>query len=106
MWWGGETDEYPYASSAEGGAGSITRCVPSTENSRQGGTLSNFYTSHGIVDGDAYNVAFASTGGLQYCDGSCSNSGNELIKRQNRAIGRQHVPRYFVTEEGTEVTSK
>jgi len=28
-------DEYPYASSQEGGAGAITRCVPAHENSVQ-----------------------------------------------------------------------
>lgn len=83
----------------------MTRCVPSTENSRQGGTLSSFYTNNGIVDGDAYNVAFASTSGLQYCSGSCTNTGNELIKR-NLAIGPQHTPRHFVTDEGHQLTSK
>ncbi|SPO25720.1 uncharacterized protein UTRI_03085 [Ustilago trichophora] len=96
-------DEYPYASSKEGGAGSVTRCVPSTENSRQGGTLSSFYTANSIVDGDAYNVAFASTSGLQYCSGSCTNTGNELIKR-NLAIGPQHIQRQFVTDEGHVLT--
>ncbi|EST05430.1 hypothetical protein PSEUBRA_005107 [Kalmanozyma brasiliensis GHG001] len=96
-------DEYPYASSQEGGAGSVTRCVPSTENSRQGGTLSSFYTNNGIEDGDAYNLAFASTSGLQYCSGSCTNTGNQLQQR-NLAIGPQFTPRLFVTEEGQELT--
>ncbi|SJX62993.1 uncharacterized protein SRS1_13816 [Sporisorium reilianum f. sp. reilianum] len=96
-------DEYPYASSQEGGAGSVTRCVPSTENSRQGGTLSSFYTNNAITDGDAYNVAFASISGLQYCSGSCTNTGNELIKR-NKAVGAQFVPRQFATDEGHVLT--
>ncbi|KAJ9479018.1 hypothetical protein PHBOTO_002492 [Pseudozyma hubeiensis] len=96
-------DEYPYASSQEGGAGSVTRCVPSTENSRQGGTLSSFYTNNDIEDGDAYNVAFASTSGLQYCGGSCANTGNQVIKR-NSVLGPQYVPRSFVTDEGHELT--
>ncbi|KIS69430.1 uncharacterized protein UMAG_11931 [Mycosarcoma maydis] len=96
-------DEYPYASSREGGTGSVTRCVPATENSRQGGTLSSFYTNNGITDGDAYNVAFTSTSGLQYCSGSCTNTGNQLI-RKNLAIGPQYTPRSFVTNEGHELT--
>ena len=99
-------DEYPYASSAEGGAGSVTRCVPSTENSRQGGTLSSFYTNNGITDGDAYNVAFANTGGLQYCSGSCVNTGNEVVKREASRVGVQYVPRQFHTDEGHLLTSK
>lgn len=98
-------DEYPYASSREGGTGSVTRCVPATENSRQGGTLSSFYTNNGITDGDAYNVAFTSTSGLQYCSGSCTNTGNQLI-RKNLAIGPQYTPRSFVTNQGHELTSK
>lgn len=59
-------DEYPYASSQEGGAGAVTRCVPSHENSVQGGTLSSFYSRAGIENGDAYQVAFSSTSGLEY----------------------------------------
>lgn len=83
----------------------MTRCVPSTENSRQGGTLSSFYTNNGIEDGDAYSLAFASTSGLQYCSGSCTNTGNQLQQR-HLAIGPQFTPRLFVTEEGQELTSK
>ncbi|SAM82111.1 uncharacterized protein UBRO_04400 [Ustilago bromivora] len=96
-------DEYPYASSQEGGAGSATRCVPSTENSRQGGTLSSFYTNNGVIDRNAYNVAFAWTGGLQYCSGSCTNTGNEVTKR-NLAIGTQHIARHFLTDQGHQLT--
>lgn len=98
-------DEYPYASSQEGGAGSVTRCVPSTENSRQGGTLSSFYTNNGVIDRDAYNVAFASTRGLQYCSASCTNTGNEVTKR-NLAIATQHIARHFLTDQGHQLTSK
>ncbi|KAL9935426.1 hypothetical protein V8E36_005774 [Tilletia maclaganii] len=98
-------DEYPYASSAEGGAGAVTRCVPSHENSVQGGTLSSFYTRNSIANGDAYNVGFTSTSGLQYCGGSCTNNGNEVIRRgqEPRAGGTQYIPRYFGTAEGHEI---
>ncbi|KAE8214488.1 hypothetical protein CF327_g2117 [Tilletia walkeri] len=95
-------DEYPFASSAEGGAGAVTRCVPSHENSVQGGTLSSFYTNNAIKDGGVYNVGFSNSGGLQYCGSSCSNTGNEVIRRGEspRAGGIQHVPRHFATNEG------
>ncbi|KAK0547480.1 hypothetical protein OC846_004842 [Tilletia horrida] len=96
-------DEYPYASSAEGGAGAVTRCVPSHENSVQGGTLSSFYTNNGIKDGAQYNVGFSSSSGLQYCGGSCSNSGNEVIRREPRAGGAQYVRRHFISTEGHEI---
>ena len=62
-------DEYPYASSAEGGKGAVTRGVPSHENSVQGGTLSSFYTRAGVAQGDAYNVAFSNAAGLEYNNG-------------------------------------
>ncbi|EPQ32217.1 uncharacterized protein PFL1_00414 [Pseudozyma flocculosa PF-1] len=91
-------DEYPYASSIEGGAGSATRCVPSAENSSQGGSLSSFYRSAGVADGDAYNVAFKGSSGLQYCSGSCTNSGNELVKRY--PVATQYNRREFETEDG------
>ncbi|CCF49176.1 hypothetical protein NDA10_004187 [Ustilago hordei] len=97
-------DEYPYASSQEGGAGSVTRCVASTENSRQAGTLSSFYTNNGVIDRDAYNVAFASTPGLQYCSASCTNTGNQVTKR-NLAIATQHIARHFFTDQGHQLTS-
>lgn len=102
-------DEYPYASSQEGGSSSVTRCVSSTENSRQGGTLSSFYSANDLVDGDAYNVAFTNTGGLQYCGGSCTNTGNEVLSRRASSVadivGTQHIPKKFVTDSGHELIS-
>lgn len=85
-------------------------CVPSHENSVQGGTLSSFYTRNSVGNGDAYNVAFTNTNGIQYTD-SCSNTGNEVIRRETSAVpyGRAlgtapfHTPRRFITEEGQEL---
>ncbi|KAK0536240.1 hypothetical protein OC835_002080 [Tilletia horrida] len=95
-------DEYPYASSAEGGAGAVTRCVPSHENSVQGGTLSSFYTNNGVTEGKAYNVGFSNSGGLQYCGTGCSNTGNEVIRRgeQGQRPGPQFLRRHFRSNEG------
>ena len=53
----GSCDEYPFASSKEGGAGASTRGVPLSEQNSQGGTLSSFYQANGIGDGDKYEVA-------------------------------------------------
>ncbi|QIX01592.1 hypothetical protein AMS68_007109 [Peltaster fructicola] len=40
---GGDCDEYPYASTKEGGTGSTLRCVPAGENRSEGAQLGNFY---------------------------------------------------------------
>ncbi|NEY36226.1 type IV secretion protein Rhs [Streptomyces sp. PRKS01-65] len=50
-------EEYPFASSAEGGRGAVTTLVERAENNRQGGFLSAFYTQHGILNGDQFYVA-------------------------------------------------
>ena len=42
-------DEYPFASTHQGGSGASTRCVPTGTNSSQGGTLRHFYPA--ICDG-------------------------------------------------------
>ncbi|CAO1628901.1 unnamed protein product [Parajaminaea phylloscopi] len=83
----GSCDEYPYASSAEGGAGAITRCVPAHENSVQGGTLSSFYTRSKISNGDGYDVAFHNIDGLEYAAGSCSNQGDEVQRKRQAGTG-------------------
>ena len=53
---GESCDEYPFASSQEGGTGARTQCVPAGQQNSQGGTLSSFYSSNGIGDGDSYCV--------------------------------------------------
>ncbi|CAB4031408.1 Hypothetical predicted protein [Paramuricea clavata] len=53
---GKNCDEYPFASSQEGGTGAQIMAVPIRENSMQGGLLGGFYRSQGIGDGDCYNV--------------------------------------------------
>ncbi|CAO1625746.1 unnamed protein product [Sympodiomycopsis kandeliae] len=94
-------DEYPYASSEQSSATSVTRCVPAHENSVQGGVLSAFYNrGSGISDGDAYDVAFYNYDGLEYADGSCDNSGNEV---QRRGEIFTHKRRIFKTSEGHEL---
>jgi RHS repeat-associated protein len=48
-------DEYPYASTAQGGAGASTAPVPLSEQQSQGGTLSRFYM--GLSAGQNFCVA-------------------------------------------------
>ena len=53
---GGQCDEYPFASSIEGGAGAQQQEVPGRENACQGGTLRAAYRREGIADGERYVV--------------------------------------------------
>ena len=49
-------DEYPFASTYEGGTGAVIAAVPIKENSSQGGQLSAFYRRNSIQDGDCFEV--------------------------------------------------
>ncbi|MFW0790007.1 NucA/NucB deoxyribonuclease domain-containing protein [Gordonia sp. CPCC 205333] len=49
-------DEYPFASSRQGGSATVIAWVPSGENSSQGGTLGGFYARERVMDGDLYRV--------------------------------------------------
>lgn len=55
---GQSLDEYPFASTAEGGSGSVVRPVPRGEQNYQGGKLSSFYRDNGVNPGDQFHVAF------------------------------------------------
>lgn len=66
-------DEYPFASSNEGGTGIGYQAliVPAFENNTQGGALAGFYLQNGIVNGSAYtvtvsNVPVANNGPIVY----------------------------------------
>ncbi|MFK0005094.1 NucA/NucB deoxyribonuclease domain-containing protein [Paenarthrobacter sp. NPDC090522] len=51
-------DEYPFASTYEGGYGATVMAVPRKENAYQGQVLAKFYKDYNIVDGDRFNVRF------------------------------------------------
>lgn len=53
---GGECDEYPFASTRQGGSGAREMEVPARENRCQGGTLNAQQVMRGIQDGDDYLV--------------------------------------------------
>jgi Deoxyribonuclease NucA/NucB/Cricket paralysis virus, VP4 len=55
---GQSLDEYPFASSAQGGAGSHVRSVPKGEQNYQGGVLSRFYQDNNVAPGDPFDVRF------------------------------------------------
>ncbi len=55
----GQCDEYPFASTRQGGSGARTEEVASRENGRQGGTLSRGYDLAGIGEGDDYLVVIS-----------------------------------------------
>jgi RHS repeat-associated protein len=52
----GSCDEYPFASSHEGGVGAQTRGVSQSEQHKQGGDLGGFITSNKMVAGDQFLV--------------------------------------------------
>ena len=51
-----ECDEYPFASSEQGGPGNTLKWVPAKENSSQGGRLGGLYTTHRVMPGDQFIV--------------------------------------------------
>ncbi|WP_206751350.1 polymorphic toxin-type HINT domain-containing protein [Cryobacterium psychrophilum] len=52
----GSTDEYPFASTVQGGVGARVRGVPLAEQRVQGGILSRFYKLNNIGPGDPFEV--------------------------------------------------
>ena len=50
-------DEYPFASTAQGGRGAVVRNVPIRQNSIQGGLLAVFYRRYNIGNGSCFRVA-------------------------------------------------
>ena len=53
---GWSCDEYPFATTEEGGKDARVQWVPASENSKQGGKVSNFYRGNQVLDGDKFIV--------------------------------------------------
>jgi len=53
---GTSLDEFPFASSKEGGAGANVKAIDTKEQNKQGGKMSAFYQKHNIQDGQSYVV--------------------------------------------------
>jgi hypothetical protein len=60
----GWCDEYPFASSHEGGAGAHTQEVPPREQQCQGGTLSRQYAAQQITEGTQFAVLVTDTSAI------------------------------------------
>jgi hypothetical protein len=52
----GSPDDYPFASTTQGGTGAKVADVPLGEQRSQGGTLSRFYQNNNIGQGDPFRV--------------------------------------------------
>ncbi len=68
----GSPDEYPFASTMEGGAGAQVMSVPLQEQRIQGGVISQFYQQNDVQRGDQFSVMVE---GLDFLD---DLSGGEL----------------------------
>ncbi|KAG2414746.1 hypothetical protein HFD88_003938 [Aspergillus terreus] len=79
---GPSCDEFPFASSTEGGDGAYLRCIPAADNYSQGGQLSGFFVVNGVVAGGQYYTFITNSVGLRYCDaavpGGCANDGQQF----------------------------
>ncbi len=53
---GKSLDEFPFASSKQGGKGAAVAAIPTSEQNAQGGKLSSFYQKHNLKHGDSYWV--------------------------------------------------
>ncbi|KAF9548975.1 hypothetical protein CPC08DRAFT_769163 [Agrocybe pediades] len=72
-------DEIPFASSAEGGTGAITKCIIALGNSIQGGFLNWLRKSAGIRDGDHYLLQLTNVNCQDFLKGSARRN---LYRRQ------------------------
>ncbi|KAJ2998777.1 hypothetical protein NUW58_g216 [Xylaria curta] len=62
---GNSCDEFPFASTFEGGTGAILRCVDSKENSSEGGQLSAFYKT--ISHNTKFNIMMNNYNQAPFC---------------------------------------
>ncbi|SDO05084.1 Deoxyribonuclease NucA/NucB [Paenibacillus sp. yr247] len=53
---GHDYDEFPYASTKQGGAGAHVEPVPSEENQAVGRDLGQFYKKNGINENDSFDI--------------------------------------------------
>ncbi|KAG4430181.1 hypothetical protein IFR05_014340 [Cadophora sp. M221] len=116
-------DEFPFASTKEADLGGQNiRCVPSSENSKQGGAINAFYRSTATAAGTTYDIAFQSpnTAGVKYCvnpaqGNACVNDGNIFNKKVAAPDPAAFTPRkrsqivnpmyLYRTKRGEEVSS-
>ena len=80
-------DEYPFASTKEGGEGASVKGVPLKEQRVQGGVLSAFYRKHKIKDGDKFKIKLKPKPAREQVDREqVERQLSSLIYKQNKAI--------------------
>lgn len=73
-----ECDEFPFASSYEGGRGASSICLPAWQNNMAGGgNLNGFYTANNIGDKDAFMVTVVNL------PSNCPSFGDETTTIKN-----------------------
>ncbi|EPQ56853.1 hypothetical protein GLOTRDRAFT_110324 [Gloeophyllum trabeum ATCC 11539] len=103
-------DEYPFASTAQGGASAVTRCVSIDECRSQGGSLSSFYRN--LKANDKFTVTFKSFNSIAFCVapfGQCKNDGEEFqhgapaTRRDLPSNGTEPPGQVYRTKRGLEL---
>ncbi|TQV93252.1 hypothetical protein V2A60_010314 [Cordyceps javanica] len=97
-------DEYPFASTKEADQGhQVSRCVPGTQNSYQGGKLSGLQKKWKKEGKTTFLIGFGNPGssGVNYCNNEpCKNDGWEV---QDGKVSKREAPplfRYYRTRAG------
>ncbi|KAH7417761.1 deoxyribonuclease NucA/NucB-domain-containing protein [Cadophora sp. MPI-SDFR-AT-0126] len=82
-------DEFPFASTREADQGGQNiRCVPTTQNSQQGGTINGFYRSTGIAAGTAFDLAFLTPTAARYCVNQAPAGGGAVCGNDGKIFNK------------------
>ncbi len=105
-------DEYPPASTYEGGAGASTWPVPAQENKSHGSKLGGFYRQYQLEDGDKFKIVVSETQSSENQDpirtpkyGSCEcpydldRAGNFCGKRSSYYQAGGYRPACYIGEQ-------
>ncbi|KAL1957772.1 hypothetical protein VTO42DRAFT_5490 [Malbranchea cinnamomea] len=96
---GDSCDEFPFASTKEGGKGAQLRCVPRKENSSEGGQLSRFYKK--LSNGEKFNVAIKNAGKANDGGQFQLNAGGKFVASKSKVAHPEFIPS---TDEDLEPT--
>lgn len=88
---GDSCDEFPFASTVEGGTGASLRCVPVSDQHSEGGQLTQFYAN--LASGDQYEITVKNYIGAQYCENAqdCTNDGNQFILSNGQFVNNRRM---------------
>ncbi|KAK4160450.1 hypothetical protein QBC43DRAFT_373120 [Cladorrhinum sp. PSN259] len=108
---GYQCDEYPFASTVSRGGSDarVNRCVPSVQNSRQGGTINSFYQGAYCGGGPCdFTASFGNPGaaGVKYCDAWSDDSvcDDDDDNQEIGPGGTQDPTDDETADDGTDVT--